>query len=249
MADIWFVAPLFVPGDRPDRFEKAAASGADAIIVDLEDSVAEDQKTVARDNVAQLGDFPVPVAVRINAAGSRHFTDDLSAVAEARPAAVMLAKYESADDARRARESLGHVVSLMPLVETAFGSVDYAADVGCAHEDSALAYARSAIVLASRAARIAQPLDGVTTSFDQPGLAGDAARAARRFGFGGKLCVHPLQVKEVRDAFAPSEAEIAWAKRILAAGGDGAATAVGGEMIDAAVLARARRLLAGADVQ
>lgn len=252
-------APLFVPATRPERFEKAAGSGADAIILDLEDAVAGDDKDAARENLSV--DFTaLPVVIRINGRGTAWFAADMARVAALNPAAVLLPKAETAEDIGVLRDGVGDI-PILALVETAqgianarilaaqdgvrrlvFGSVDYSADLACEMEREPLLAARSELVLASRLAGIAAPIDGVTVKLDDPALTGDDARYARSLGMSGKLCIHPKQVKDVLTAFAPSEAEIIWAEKVLAAG-DGAVQ-VDGAMVDEPVRIRARAILA-----
>jgi citrate lyase subunit beta/citryl-CoA lyase len=129
------------------------------------------------------------------------------------------------------------------VVQLAFGSIDYCADLGISHTRLALLSARSELVLASRLAARAAPLDGVTTRIDDAALVEDDARHAQEIGFGGKLCIHPAQLGPARLGFAPTDAELAWAEAILASGEDGA-VAVDGAMVDAPVRQRARALLA-----
>lgn len=251
-------APLFVPADRPDRFGKAAASGTDAVILDLEDAVAAEAKDKARS--ALTTDFTdLPVVVRINAYGTPFHDADLTALAMLRPAAVMLPKSENVA-LRDVIEKLGGI-PIVALIETArglaearsiaatpgvirlaFGSIDFCSDIGCAHQRDVLTPPRCELVLASRLAEIAAPLDGVTVQLDDPALSHDDARHARDLGMTGKLCIHPKQIGEVKRAFAPSDAELAWARRVLASG-DGA-TLVDGEMVDEPVRIRARALFA-----
>ncbi|MDO5605645.1 MAG: CoA ester lyase [Paracoccus sp. (in: a-proteobacteria)] len=253
-------APLFVPADRPERFAKAAQSGADAVILDLEDAVAADAKDAAR--LALRGDFTdLPVIIRINAAGTAWHADDLAAAAALGPAAVILPKAEDADTVTATARATGAPV--IALIETArglaaaraiaaaaqlarlaFGSVDFCADLGCEHLREVLLPARMELVLASRLAGIAAPLDGVTVRLDDPGISHDDARHARSLGMAGKLCIHPRQIAPVLRAFAPTPAEIDWAQRVLAAGGG--AVSVDGEMVDEPVRIRARMILARA---
>lgn len=256
---------LFVPGHRPERFDKALAAGADRVIVDLEDAVAPADKDSARAALAAwLATTPARVAVRLNAADTPWFAHDLALVDAPAVAAVVLPKAEdpavlAALHARRAG------VALVPLVESAagiaaaralaaapgverlaFGHIDFQVDLGLkdAHEDDLLPH-RAELVLASRLARIAPPLDGVTVAIDDAErLAADVQRA-RRLGFGGKLCIHPKQVAGVRAGFASTAAEVAWAERVLhaAAQAGGAAVAVDGKMVDKPVLLRAEAIL------
>ncbi|MCB1619751.1 MAG: CoA ester lyase [Thiothrix sp.] len=253
-------APLFVPGNRPERFAKAAASGADGMILDLEDAVAAEAKTAAR--TALRCDFTaLPVMVRINAVQTPWHAADLLAVRQLPVAAVMLPKAEQPEAVAAVVAALeGHApvvaliesaaglaharaIAALPGVERlAFGSVDFCADLGCAHQYAVLLPARFELVLASRLAGIAAPLDGVTTRLDDPAITQADARQARDLGMSGKLCIHPRQIVAVQAAFAPDAAEIDWAQRVLASG-DGA-VAVDGAMVDEPVRIRARAILA-----
>lgn len=254
--------PLFVPADRPRLFLKAAAAGADAVILDLEDAVGEAGKAQARANVTSLPDLGVPVIVRCNSTASTHFALDMASLRDARFDALMLPKYESRDAAETAFRLLGREIPIVALVETAagllnaiaahslvgvaqaaFGSLDFAADIRCRHEFAELHCARSLLVLASRAAGLPAPLDGVTLDVADPNAAAGDARAARRLGFGGKLCVHPVQVGSVREAFRATPEEIEWARRVVAAAATDGVSKVDGTMVDAPVLARARQIL------
>ncbi|OYX21995.1 MAG: CoA ester lyase [Rhodobacterales bacterium 32-66-9] len=251
-----FVAPLFVPANRPERFAKAAASGADAIILDLEDAVAPVDKDAARAALS-AGFTDLPVIVRINAAGTAWHAADLAAAAQSPFAAIMLPKAASLDDIMR----VAAIRPVVALIETAagiaeartiarsghvarlaFGSVDYAADLGCDHVPEALAAARAEIVLASRLGELPAPLDGVTTDLSDPAIAESDARGARALGFGGKLAIHPRQIEPIKSGFQPRPSEIEWARQVLDSG-DGAVR-IGQSMIDEPVRARARALLA-----
>ncbi|AXC48806.1 CoA ester lyase [Paracoccus suum] len=253
-------APLFVPADRPERFAKAAASGADAIILDLEDAVAPDSKDAAR--AALRCDFTdLPVIVRINGHGTPWHETDLAAVAAQQFAAVMLPKAEApaicGDVALRAAKplialiesatGLAHARSIAMasgVIRLAFGSVDFCADLGCAHLREVLLPARFELVLASRLAAIAPPLDGVALNLDDPSASHDDAAHAKALGMTGKLCIHPRQIAEVRRAFVPTASEAAWAERVLSTR-DGA-VALDGAMVDEPVRIRARAILAAA---
>src|SRR5674476_304360 len=236
---------LFVPANRPERFAKAFASGADAVIIDLEDAVPVGDKRTARDQFADaFSHFTATerarLVLRINASGTPWHDDDLTLLSEATPglAAVMLPKAESVADLQRVALAGGPACALLPLVESvagldaanalaaspqvlrlAFGNLDFQADLGlaCAPDEAELAPVRLALVLASRRASLAAPIDGVTPCLqDSAQLQADVARS-RRGGFGGKLCIHPAQVAIVNAAFAPSAVELAWAQRVLAA--------------------------------
>jgi len=254
---------LFVPGDRSDRFEKAAACGADGIVIDLEDAVASDGKAAARVAAdAWLGAGRAAV-VRINGCDTAWHDDDVAMAAE-HGCPVMLPK---ADDERTERVAARLPVGsqIVALVETpvgvlsargvgahpavvrvAFGSVDLGAELDVDPEAwEPLLYARSALVLALAAVGEAPPLDGVTTRLDLAALQG-AASGAARLGFGGKLCIHPDQVATVNRTFTPDSQEVARARRIVEAAGNAGVTTLDGEMIDKPVVDRARRLLSRA---
>lgn len=258
---------LFVPASRVDRARKALGSDADLVILDLEDAVASEDKAAARDKLAILCEARAAgrIAIRINASGTPWFDADVSACAALREVAVvMVPKAESAAQLQAVRAGK----PLLPLVETArglahlheiaaaagverlaFGSIDLALDLGL-HDGGTgaqemLNQARYGIVVHSRAAGIGAPLDGVFAGIaDMDGLA-RAAQAARGRGFGGMMCIHPAQLETVARAFRPSDAEIAWATRLLAsaATSDAGAFAFEGGMVDAPVIAKAQRIL------
>jgi len=255
---------LFVPGDRPERIAKARASGADAVIVDLEDAVAPASKIAARDAVAGVLDAAAPVVLRINGSDTAWFDDDARLAAHPAVAAVMLPKAASAEPVAALRSASGGK-PVLALVESAagmanlaglaaaagvarlvFGSIDFQLDLDIADDDLALLAFRSQLVLASRLANLPAPVDGVTTAIDEAVRVETESRRARSLGFGAKLCIHPKQVAIVNAAFSPSADELAWAHRVVdaAAAAGGAAVAVDGRMVDAPVLAHARRLLA-----
>ena len=237
---------LFVPANRPERYAKALGSGADAIIIDLEDAVAPQEKSGARDQLASVfkrlgANERSRTVVRMNAFGTPWFEDDLvflaGLVGQGLPA-VMLPKAESALVLQQLAQVLGGHCVLLPLVESlagwdgvdalaaapqvlrlAFGHLDFQADVGMAAgaDEVELVPVRLAVVLAARRAGLAAPIDGVTAAIrDAERLQEDAARS-RRFGFGAKMCIHPEQIALVNAAFSPSAAELDWAHRVLAA--------------------------------
>lgn len=265
---------LFVPGLRPERFTKALTSGADVVILDLEDSVAPDDKPMARAEMAEAWEgvqaSPVPVVVRINAPGTTWGEADLTWLSErARPAAVMVPKAESRETLARVTARLGPV-PILPIIESAVGydhlddvaasdgvvrlvvgHIDFMADTGIQVSDDEveLTPLRFAVSMATRRHELAPAIDGVTTAIDNEERLVSDVRRAVRFGFGGKLCIHPRQVAPVRAALRPSEAEIDWASRVIAAdsASGGAATQVDGRMVDVPVVLQARRILARAE--
>lgn len=264
---------LFVPGSRPERFAKALAAGADAVIVDFEDAVEEPLKRQARDNLAAfLAAHPqARVWVRVNAPEHAGHADDLAFCAQ-QPgvSAVLLPKVENAAQVAVAWRT-GKPV--LPIIETAkgllaleriagaegverlsFGSLDLALDLNL-NTDSASAQrfldqARMAVQLHSRGADLAPPLDGVFPAIGDPQGQQRAMRHAYDMGYGGALCIHPSQVPLIHGVLAPSSEELAWARRVMdasvAAMGAGAFQ-LDGQMVDAPVLLRAQRLLALAE--
>lgn len=254
--------PLFVPADRPERFAKAFAAGADAVLIDLEDAVPPEGKAPARAALAAARDAiaaaPCPVLVRVNAAGTPWHAGDLAVAAALPLAGIVLPKAESAAAVTAAARASGCAV--VALVESAaglaaardtaraaarlaFGSIDFAADLGCAHTREALLAARAELVLASRLAGLAGPLDGVTAAYGDAAAVADDARHAARLGFAGKLLIHPAQVAPARAGFAPGAEERAWAERVLAASPQGGAVAVDVAMVDAPVRLRAEAIM------
>ncbi|MBL0173028.1 MAG: CoA ester lyase [Gemmatimonadaceae bacterium] len=261
---------LFVPGDRPERFDKAAASGADAIVLDLEDAVAASNKVLARESVvawlrnAVVTDGPLRI-VRVNARGTPWFEDDVSALRDIGVHGVMLPKCEQPFDLDTLPD-----VGLWPLIESArglanataigavpgvqqlvFGSLDFQLDLGIESDadETELAPYRAQLVLASRLAGLAAPVDGVTIALNDDAALANATRRAMREGFGAKLCIHPRQVPVVHAAMHPGAVAIAHARRVLeaAAAADGAAVAVDGMMVDRPVIRRAQSVLARAE--
>ena len=263
---------LFVPGNRPERFEKASRSGADVVILDLEDSVPDAAKPAAREAIARewerLAALDVPVALRVNAFGTEAGRDDLAWAGPLNPVAVVAPKAESAEALAAMHEGLGGA-SLVPLVESAagwqalpvlsgapgvlrlaVGHIDFMADTGlqCDSDESELAPLRFAVAMATRMHRLAPAIDGVTVQIDDEERLRRDTRRAVRFGFGGKLCIHPRQVAIVHECLAPTQEELAWARRVVEADANarGAAVKLDGRMIDVPVVLQARRTLARA---
>lgn len=257
------VTPLFVPANRPERFTKAGASGADAVIIDLEDAVAPEHKSIARaDLCATILPVGIEILVRINAVRTPWHVQDIKALAGLKISMVMLSKTESAADIAAVAAATG--LPVIALIETAiglaaardiarepatmrlaFGSIDFCTDIGASHTRAALLAARCELVLASRLANLPPPIDGITTALDDAALIQDDASYALNLGFGGKLCIHPRQISAVKAGFRPTDADVTWATKILASL-DGGAVSLDGAMVDAPVRLRARQILARA---
>ena len=260
------ITALYVPGDRPDRFDKAAATGADLVILDLEDAVTPANKAAAREAVTQWltahpsGSRPA-VEVRVNAGDD----DDLAALAGATDVGIRLPKVESGADVDRVVDRLG-AVAIAAVVETAvgvealgeitrhravrtvsLGEADLASDLGTRHP-RVLDAVRARLLVAARAAGLPPPMASVFTDIaDLDGLRADT-EVAREMGFVGRAAIHPVQVPVIVAAFAPSLRELAWADEVLAVTADGGVGRLAsGEMVDPAMRGRAeaiRRLAA-----
>ncbi|WP_019140952.1 HpcH/HpaI aldolase/citrate lyase family protein [Noviherbaspirillum massiliense] len=256
---------LFVPGDRPERYAKALASGAHAVIVDLEDAVPISGKAAAREALAAFLNPASPVLIRINGAQTEWFRDDLELCSHPGVAGIMLPKCERTGEAELVAECLRDEQALLPIIESAhgfsnaleigkcakvsrliFGALDFQVDLGISGDGEELLYFRSQLVLASRMAGIGAPVDGPTTVLDNEEAIRAETLRARRIGFGGKLCIHPKQVVVVNECFRPTAEEVAWATRVMDAssGAQGAAVAVDGRMVDRPVILKAEAILA-----
>jgi citrate lyase subunit beta / citryl-CoA lyase len=262
-------ALLFTPGDRADRFPRAARSGADALVFDLEDAVPVAAKDAARANLPAFiaGAGHTPVLVRVNQNGTPWLAADVQAAAEAGAAGVILPKCGTAAAVQRVAELLPVGMEVVPLIETArgvlaaaalaaagpwvggvaFGAYDYANDMSIplsrGHEE--LDVPKALVGLAARAARV----QAIDTAFadvhDTEALVAEALRA-KRLGFSGKLCIHPDQVEPVQRVFSPAPEEIAYARRVVDAfrgAAAEAAVALDGKLIDYPIAEQQERLL------
>ncbi len=260
---------LFVPGDRPDRYAKAIASGADAVIVDLEDAVAPARKASARASALAFLAEPAPAVriLRLNALHGLEGLRDLLALAEsdARPDALLLAKCAGAHEIGMLAGFVGErhgEPALIALVETArglacvesiaeadgrvaglmFGGADLAGELRAEAAWDTLLYARSCVVAAAALRGLAVLDVPYFDLHDDDGVRREAA-AACRLGFTGKAAIHPRQLAAIHAAFVPDARAVAAARATLAAVGDGGATVVAGRMADSAMLRAARRTL------
>jgi citrate lyase subunit beta / citryl-CoA lyase len=256
-------AVIFDLEDAVQPAEKALARDAVANALDGLDDAALAQ---ASPQVPPQVPPHVPLYVRINGAQTEWFADDVAALA-AHPAlaGLILPKAEDRESIAAIRKRAHAALTVSPIVESArgyarldevcgavsidrlmFGTLDFQLDLGMeANEDELNAF-RSGIVLASRVAGLAAPVDGVSTVLDDAESIEADARRGKRLGFGGKLCIHPKQLAAVHRAYAWSEAEYDWAKRVLQAveASGGAAVAVDGRMVDMPVILKAQRIVA-----
>jgi citrate lyase beta subunit len=272
-------ALLYVPGDSRRKIEKAATLDVDSLCLDLEDGVALNQKQAARDSiVAALRELDFGRSerlVRINRYGSGLEADDLAAALDARPDGIVLPKVEDAEalrwlDARLAEAERARGLVIIALVETArgivnlkeiagatprlsalvFGAEDLAGDIGATRTPEAweVFYARSAVVTHAAAFDL-QAIDMVYVDYhDAAGLAREARQGAE-MGYAGKQALHPGQIEPIQQAFTPSAAAAAQARRIVEAHAAHQASGVGafaldGKMVDMPVVKAAERVLA-----
>jgi citrate lyase subunit beta/citryl-CoA lyase len=253
---------LTVPGDDARKLEKAAGLAVDEAILDLEDAVAPNRKDEARELVARaLRDHDwqaTTVAIRVN----RGSAADLALVREARPDVVVLPKVESPDElaglsvpaeaqieTARGLVECERIAAAIGLEALVLGPGDLAASLGVPEltigAGAHVEYALARVVVAARAFGLAA-VDGPFVALgDTAGLRSSAERA-RGFGYDGKWCIHPAQIAVVNEVFAPTEAELERARRILEVEGVGS---IDGEMVDEANRRMARTILARADEQ
>ena len=266
---------LFTPGTRPDRFAKASAVGADVAIIDLEDSVAPNEKESAREvalgYLASPRNARVRIALRINGLDKAAGVADVNALLHRRtwPDFLVLPKTETSGHLQildRLLAAAGANTHLIGIVESAaglaaveaisaatprlaglmLGAADLAADLGADAAWEPLAFARSRLVAAS-ALHAVMPIDSPFFDIhDERGLREETGRAVA-LGFESKAAIHPNQIAIINAALTPTEAAVARARAIIAENAKGIGT-VGGEMIDEAVARKARRLLAAAAI-
>lgn len=263
---------LFVPGNRPERFAKALASGADRVILDLEDAVARADKPHARNAIVAWVTSLAPnqldrLLVRINEATSTAHQEDVLCLQCLPIKHIMLSKSESTEQLTQLLSQLEVGTRVLPLIETvrgvmaaqalaqapmverlAFGTLDYLLDLDLPGPGFALDAAALAVAMASRAADLPPPVAGVTAALDADQVQTELAHA-RALGFGAKMCIHPSQVAVVHEAFHPDDACLAWARQVLdawQASPTPGAIQVDGQMVDKPIVLRAQRILSRA---
>ncbi|MFD1037459.1 HpcH/HpaI aldolase/citrate lyase family protein [Virgibacillus byunsanensis] len=232
---------LFVPGNQFERIGKAIRSEADAVIIDLEDSIAIKEKNNARSCAERALDHyeidDKQVYIRINDLKSDFWTKDAELLVKYPFVSVMLPKTESAEDIYSLNSNLSFGQKIIPLIETAkgiassteiatsaqnivrlaFGAVDYCLDLGISitQNEHELIYPRSSLVVASRAADIQSPIDTVYVNIEDDSGFLEETKLAIQLGLFAKLCIHPKQVKLVNQLFVPSKTDVQWAKEVI----------------------------------
>ena len=264
---------LFVPATRIDRVEKAFASGADAVIVDLEDAVAQADKAQAR---AALKDYYIaqheaksyrPIWLRINQASSAEFAKDL-ALCQQLPklAGVLLAKAEQAADIEKVNQETGlpviavienaiglyradEIAEAHGMVAFSYGFLDLCNDlqvqVGTASADIIANQIRYQLILTSKVHQLLAPIDSVYVDFNDSAGLHKRVQLWSQMGMSGMLCIHPKQVDIVKEALQPTESEIEFAQRVVAEyeSSGQAIFKIDGNMVDAPVIERSYHLL------
>lgn len=256
-------AYLFCPASRPDRFQKAL-DVADFVILDLEDAIAEPDKQTARQHLIDNPLDPDGVIVRVNPAGSPHQLLDLAAVAQTSYRRLMVPKAEDPQalmaldgfelvalcETARGIVNASAIATAPWVVALMWGAEDLAVSLGGRGSRTAdgeylgvARHARSSVLLAAGSAGKAA-IDAVYLDISDVEGLGREANDAATSGFVGKACIHPSQVDVVRNAFRPSQEQVAWAQRVVDAASDGGVTTIDGRMVDEPLLRQARTILA-----
>lgn len=261
---------LFVPGNKPERFAKALASGADSVCIDLEDAVPAEQKVEARAAALVAVETDPRIAIRINALSTRFGIADLLALAEAekRPSLVYLPMVETAGEVAIARSVMGDAsVGLIPLIETVqglgnaaeiaadpsvammmLGGADFSVQLGVTLSWEPLLLARSQLIMACAGAGKGA-IDVPWVQFDDKAGLEDETRKAKALGFAAKGAIHPAQIETIHAVMRPTAEEIAEAREaeVVFAEANGGAVRFRGKMLDAPIIKRFRQILAIGD--
>ncbi len=259
---------LFVPGARPDRFDKAASAGADTIIIDLEDAVLPEDKATARQSALDwLAARPAGLraALRINSLRTPYGSADLAALIETgvQPEFIMVPKAETGVDIEIVCEALDNdrvvaviesgrgLANAMDIARATpmgvlFGGADFSASLGADLSSApAMSHARGAIAAACGQAGVPAYDVPFLDVGDEDGLR-ETTSAAKAYGFSGRACIHPKQVATVNSVFTPSPAELEEARAIIAAlnAAEGGAVLHRGKLVDRPIILAAERMLA-----
>jgi citrate lyase beta subunit len=261
---------LFVPGSRPERFAKALESGADRVIIDLEDAVSPEEKKQARSNVAAALEFGLSdqVLVRVNPLETKDFEDDMALlsglrVSESALRGVVFPKAENPNALHDAGSSLPAGLEMIAMIESArgvdcvkeiigisvisqlaLGGIDLGVDLNSDASGPVMDYVYVQLVIASRLADKLPPIGSPPVLINEPAAIERDARRLRSLGVFGQLCIHPAQIEPIHAGFSPTAEEVAWAEKVVAS--RGGAAQVAGEMVDKPVRVRAELILSRA---
>lgn len=264
---------LFVPGSRPERFTKALNAGADLICIDLEDAVLPADKHSARSEVLsflqqqkqQSAKQFEKICVRVNAVNSEYGPDDLAALSEVNPAYVMLAMCADAAQVKQAEVLMGTSnTQFIALIESIqglnhaqdiahaskrlgalmFGGADMSAELRCEFSYEPLLHARHQLVQAAASANLGLIDVPHIDLADEAGLV-DETRRVKALGFTAKAAIHPKQISNIHQTFAPSVKQLEYAQAVLAAvdSPDAGVVMVQGRMVDRPIILAAQRTL------
>jgi citrate lyase subunit beta/citryl-CoA lyase len=224
---------LLVNGAQFERFEPAARSRADIVILDIEDAVAPKDKVTARDNAVRWMNEGHDDWVRINGFGTPWWADDLAALSQTSIGGVMLAMVESMDhvtetakrlpnvpivalvETARGLERIGEIATAKGTFRLAFGIGDFRRDTGFGENPATLAYTRSRFTIAAKAAHLPSAIDGPTVGSSALKLS-EATSVSVEFGMTGKICLTPEQCAPVNEGLSPSQDDISWAREFFA---------------------------------
>lgn len=273
---------LFIPATAPHMLAKSTQRGADALVIDLEDAVPMNRKIEARQLMVQAVERlagQIPVLVRVNAP-SDILCEDVAALPLSRIKCVLLPKAESAEQVKRLASLLEQKsekhsapTPIAALIETplgvvraeqistahpsvlalGFGGEDYAAEMGIAPKPESLLWPAQAVANCARAFHLAcWGLPGSVAEIEDMQAFSDLVHQARRIGFSGTVCIHPRQVEFANKGFSPTDQELAWARKVVAAAQstelqDKGVTIIDGRMVDKPIVERAQRWLKSAD--
>jgi citrate lyase subunit beta / citryl-CoA lyase len=267
---------LFVPGNSNKKIQKALNANTDAIIIDLEDAVTVEEKENARHIVSSIlnseviNTIKLKVYVRINSFKTPWFFDDIKMVKELRQVdGIMIPKCDDRVSVTHTAEMLGKDMEIIPLIESAagvmnvdqvlsshrfvrkvaFGSVDFALDIGTGWSEEGLerTYAMSKIVLTSRALGADSPIDAVFPVIDNKEKFIKDAQIGKQAGFYGKMVIHPNQIEWVKEVYTPHVKQIEWSNKVVniyESSPNAGAIDLDGKLIDRPVYLLAKRILA-----
>ncbi|MEP1444668.1 MAG: CoA ester lyase [Paraglaciecola sp.] len=259
---------LFVPGSRPERFEKALAAGADLVCIDLEDAVLPQDKDTAREAVLACLQSNKNLCVRINPVATEVGEKDLQTFANASavPDVIMLAKCESAADVLHAQRVIDKPdTRFIPLIETLtglenayqiasaceqvehimFGGADMAAELRCEFSYEPLLFVRSQLVFAAAKANVGLIDVPFVDIKNEAGLLDETSKV-KALGFSGKAAIHPVQIAAIHQTFMPTDEQVAYAQAVMAMvdSPDAGVVVVNNKMVDRPIILACQRILA-----
>jgi citrate lyase beta subunit len=256
---------LFVPGSRPDRFDKAIATDADLVCIDLEDAVLPAHKMKAREDVVDyITRGNTNICVRINSLSTDFGQEDVKALSVVKPDYIMLAKCSGSKEIEQSEKFLhGTAVKLIGLIETIeglenakkiaqchrvsalmFGGADMSAELRCDFSFDALLFTRSQLVIAAAGAEI-DLIDVPFIDLKNPDGLSTEVNKIKSLGFTGKAAIHPNQVSLIHQAFMPTKQQVEYAQAVVSAvnSPDAGVVVVNGRMVDRPIILSSQRIM------